>query len=168
MIILGVDPGLAITGWGVIIETAQGICTVRAHGAVHTPASEAVPRRLKTIYEQVQKLLQLHRPDIVAVEQLFFMHNTSSRLSVGQARGVVLLAAELHNIPIKEYAPKVVKLAVTGYGSAGKSQIAHMIQTILRLPAIPTPDDVTDALAIAVCHAQSYRMDRIAAAGRVI
>ncbi|MFH1379622.1 MAG: crossover junction endodeoxyribonuclease RuvC [bacterium] len=156
MIILGIDPGLSITGWGIIQKIDAMHYTVIDQGAVYTTAHTGIAERIKIIYDSILDLIKNHAPDIMAIEKLFFMKNTSARLGVGQARGVVLLAAEQRNIPIYEYAPKEVKLAITGYGSAGKDQLSHMVKTLLRLPQVPKPDDVADALAVALCHANSY------------
>lgn len=163
MIIFGVDPGIAITGWGVISETDKGRSIAVAYGSLHTTPDMLVSKRLKTIYGQIGELLERYKPDVMAIEKLFFIRNTTARLGVGQARGVALLSAEEHAIPIVEYAPKVVKRAVTGYGSASKEQVSLMVKALLTLPAVPKPDDVADALAVALCHAQSYRMKSVGA-----
>jgi len=163
MIIFGVDPGLAITGWGVVCESDSGKCIAKAYGSVTTPSDMNVSQRLKTIYDQIHVLLIQHSPDVMGIEKLFFIRNTTSRLGVGQARGVALLAAEERHITIVEYAPKIVKQAITGYGSASKEQISLMVKALLSLPAIPKPDDVSDALAVALCHVQSYRMKGVGA-----
>lgn len=157
MIICGIDPGIATTGWGVIEEHRNGRCTVLGQGAIHTSAQTAMTRRLKMIHDAVRSLLDRHRPDVLAIEQIFFIRNTSARVGVSQSRGVVLLAAEEYGIAAAEYAPKAIKLAVTGYGGADKSQVSLMVTKILGLPAVPRPADVADALAAALCHAQSYR-----------
>lgn len=166
MIILGIDPGLSITGWGLLRRTDSADCSVIDHGAIHTSSQMKVSERIKIIYDAICGLITTYSPDVMAVEKLFFIHNTSSRLAVGQARGVMLLAAEQKKIPIYEYAPKEVKLAVTGYGSAGKDQVSHMIKSLLRLAQIPKPDDVADALAIALCHANSFTIKNLQGAGR--
>ncbi len=148
MRILGIDPGTAVTGFGVI----EGGADPQAlhHGAIRTPAGMQEAERLVLIHARVRELIQAASPDVLAVEQVFFNKNTRSALAVGQARGVVLLAAAQAGIPVHEYTPLEVKLAVTGHGRADKRQVGYMIQTLLRLTTVPRPDDVADALAVAL------------------
>jgi crossover junction endodeoxyribonuclease RuvC len=157
MIVLGIDPGTAITGYGLISERdSQPIAL--AQGAILTPANDPLPDRLVTIHRELTHIIEQYRPDSAAVEQLFFNKNVRTALSVGHARGVTLLALAQANVPIYEYTPLEVKLAVTGNGRADKHQIQQMITLLLGLEAIPKPDDVADALAVAVCHFHSARL----------
>lgn len=157
MRILGVDPGIARTGWG-LIEVQSAKCKAQSFGCVETSASLTAEQRLKRIYDSVEVIIKRYNPDVLAVEELFFNTNTKTAFIVGQARGVVLLVAAQNNIPIAVYTPLQVKIAVTGYGRADKNQIGQMVKTILKLKSIPKPDDVTDALAVALTHAFSSRM----------
>ena len=151
MLVLGVDPGTAITGFGVVRQVGSRLSAVD-YGAIRTAAGLAPTERLHQIFTDVTELLSLHRPDCLAVEKLFFNRNTTTALAVGQARGVVLLAAAQRGIPVREYTPQEVKQAVTGQGRAGKGQVGYMVTALLGLPEVPQPDDVSDALAIALCH----------------
>ena len=153
-VILGIDPGTAITGYGVVSD-ATGGPQARAYGVIRTPAHQALSQRLVTIYNELNALLDAHRPDAVAVEEVFFSKNARTALSVGHARGVVLLAAARRQIPLFHYKPTQVKQAVTGYGGADKRQIQEMMKMLLGLEDIPRPDDAADALAIALCHLNS-------------
>jgi crossover junction endodeoxyribonuclease RuvC len=155
MITLGIDPGTALLGYGVI--SGIDAPTMLAFGAVETQAGESAPARLQTIYDSLIALLDHHAPDVMAVEQLFFARNVTTALAVGQARGVALLAAAQRNVPVFEYKPAEVKLAVAGHGGADKQQIQEMVRIILGLDSVPRPDDAADALAIAICHASSSR-----------
>lgn len=157
MKILGVDPGIARTGWGVI-EVQSSKLKVQSYGCVETVARLDSSQRLKYIYDSVADIIQKHKPDVMAVEELFFNTNAKTAFIVGQARGVVLLSASKKNLPVAIYTPLQVKIAVTGYGRADKSQIGQMVKTILKLSTIPKPDDVTDALAVALTHAFSQKM----------
>lgn len=160
MITLGVDPGTAILGWGVVHgESDPGIVDV---GVIQTTTSEPMPDRLLRLHDGLLAVIEEHRPDVMAVEQLFFARNVTNALAVGQARGVVLLAAARHGIPVFEYKPSEVKLAVAGHGNADKQQMQTMVQLVLGLDTIPRPDDAADALAVAVCHVYSSRLGRIA------
>jgi crossover junction endodeoxyribonuclease RuvC len=153
-VILGIDPGTAITGYGVISEAGRGPRAL-AYGVIRTPANQELSRRLVTIYAALNELLDAHQPDAVAVEEVFFSKNARTALSVGHARGVVLLAAAHRGIPLFHYKPAQVKQAVTGYGGADKRQIQEMMRMLLALEEIPRPDDAADALAIALCHLNS-------------
>ena len=154
MRILGIDPGLAIVGWGVI-EVKGGRFYPIACGAVTTPAHTSVESRLATIYEDVSRIMDKYTPDEMAIEELFFNHNHTTAIPVAEARGVVLLCAHQHHLPIGEYTPMQVKQAVVGYGLAEKKQVIAMVTSLLSLPAPPKPDDTADALAIALCHGQN-------------
>lgn len=151
VIVLGVDPGLAITGFGVVrVENNRQV--VLGYGAIRTPAGDSTARRLETIYRELSKLIAEFSPSCLAVEELFFNKNVTTALAVGQARGVAILAGSHAGLPIFEYTPLQVKTAVTGYGRAAKEQVAYMVCMLLGLDKAPEPDDVTDALAICVCH----------------
>lgn len=153
-IILGIDPGTAITGWGVVTER-RGTLQSLGFGVIRTPSTDPLPARLVTIYDELQALLQHHQPDAVAVEELFFSKNARTALSVGHARGVVLLTVAQHRAPLFHYKPSQVKQAVTGYGAADKRQIQEMVKLLLGFETLPQPDDAADALAIAICHLHS-------------
>ncbi len=153
MLILGIDPGYAIVGWG-IIRYERGRFIPVDFGAITTPAGMPFARRLDRIYEELGVLLATHHPDAAAVEKLYFQSNKTTAIDVAQARGVTLLALEKHGVPVFEYTPMQVKSAVTGYGQAQKPQVMEMIKRLLRLKEVPKPDDTADALAIAICHAQ--------------
>lgn len=154
MIILGIDPGYAIIGWGVIDYTSNRF-NVIDYGAITTEAGEYFPDRLKTIYEQLNYIIQKYRPDVMSIEKIFYNSNAKTVIDVSQARGVITLSARLNNLEFCEYTPLQVKQAVVGYGRAVKSQVQEMTRTILGLKKIPKPDDTADALALAICHAHS-------------
>jgi crossover junction endodeoxyribonuclease RuvC len=156
-IILGIDPGTATMGWGVIRQQGNRLHYVQ-HGAIITPSSWEMPRRLSRLFDGVTELAKGYRPETVAVEELFFNTNVTTAITVGQARGVALLAAYRAGIEVAEYTPLQVKQAITSYGRAEKRQVQEMIKTLLNLREIPRPDDAADGLAIAVCHALSSRM----------
>ena len=157
MIVIGIDPGTATTGYGVIKEDDNGNFEVLDYGVVSTRPDLPLEKRLKIIFDTISSLIILHKPAIAAVEKLFFKQNVTNAISVGQARGVVLLAFANNGIPVSEYSPAEVKSAVSGYGGAEKSQVQAMVKAILNLDEIPKPDDAADALAIAICHLNSYR-----------
>jgi crossover junction endodeoxyribonuclease RuvC len=149
---LGIDPGTAIMGWGVLDEQGGTLQAV-AHGVVKTTASDSPARRLLLLHEQLAELIRAYSPDAAAVEELFFSRNAATALAVGQARGVVLLTLAQAGVPIYEYKPREVKQATAGYGGADKHQMQEMVRLTLNLEAIPRPDDAADALAVAICHA---------------
>jgi len=153
MLILGIDPGYAIIGWGVI-RFERGKYIPVDFGAITTNAGVPFNRRLEQIYDQLNTLLDTHHPDAVAVEKLYFQTNAKTAIDVAQARGVIMLALQQHGVPVFEYTPLQVKSAVTGFGQAQKPQVMEMTKRLLRLKAVPKPDDTADALAIAICHAQ--------------
>ncbi|MBM3150961.1 MAG: crossover junction endodeoxyribonuclease RuvC [Chloroflexi bacterium] len=157
--VLGIDPGTATTGYGLVREGRDGSLEMVAFGVVQTPAGESAHRRLATLYHRLQEILLLHRPDSVAVEKLFFQRNVSTALAVGQARGVAMLAIAEAGLDVFEYTPNEVKQAVAGYGSAGKRQVQEMVRTLLVLPEIPRPDDAADALAVAITHLNTRRYE---------
>jgi crossover junction endodeoxyribonuclease RuvC len=152
VIVLGIDPGTANTGFGVVARQAGRLVALDG-GVIETSPRAAQERRLATIHERVAALLAEHAPDALAVEDLFFGQNARSAFAVGQARGVVLLAAGQAAVPCHAYTPQQVKGAVCGSGRAGKAQVGRMVQALLRLPAVPAADHAADALAVAVCHA---------------
>ncbi len=160
MIILGVDPGTAITGYGVLQSDGDDLSVID-YGAITTPADWLMPRRLQHIYQELTALIAQHTPTDAAIEKLFFSKNVRTALSVGQARGVALLAAAQAGLTIHEYTPLQIKQAVVGYGRAEKQQIQQMVKMLLQLAALPQPDDAADALAIAICHAHSARYERM-------
>lgn len=157
MIILGIDPGLAIVGYGVI-KVEKGKSTVVDYGVINTPKEKTVPDRLVMIYEGMNALIEKFKPDNIALEELFFNTNTTTGINVAQARGVILLSCMTKCPNLFEYTPLQVKQAMTGYGKAEKKQIQYMVTKLLNLTKVPKPDDAADALAIALTHAQSSRL----------
>ena len=155
MRIIGIDPGYAIVGFGVL-EYNRAQFQVVDYGAITTPADMDFNSRLLEIYNDLCYILDKFRPDFLAIERLYFTSNQKTAIDVAQARGIVLLAARQRNIEVFEYTPLQVKQSVTGYGKAVKKQVQEMTTRILKLPEIPKPDDTADALAIAICHAHSY------------
>ena len=151
MIILGIDPGLAIVGWGVVDCTAGRFKTL-GYGSIQTPAGTRTEQRLASIYKQLNAVIDHFHPEEMAVEELFFTNNITTGIRVAEARGIVLLCGEQKGIRIAEYTPMQVKQAVVGYGKAEKKQVITMVTSLLKLPAPPKPDDTADALAIAICH----------------
>ena len=156
MHILGIDPGTASTGWGVVRQEGSRLVSL-GHGCIVTSAREDLGVRLRRIHEEVGSLLRRFRPDAVAIEALFVNVNVKTALIVGQARGVIILAAAEHEIEPVDYAPLAIKQAVTGYGRAGKLQVQEMTKVLLDLDRIPHPDHAADALAVAITHAHSWR-----------
>ena len=154
MIILGIDPGLAIVGWGVIEYNASKF-KVLGYGSIETPAHTATEDRLVLIHKGITQLIEKYRPDQMAVEELFFNTNITTGIRVAEARGVILMSAHSMGVKIFEYTPLQVKQAVVGYGRAEKKQVISMVTMLLSLEKPPKPDDTADALAIAVCHAHS-------------
>ena len=150
MIALGIDPGTAICGYGVVEQVGSRL-TPLYYGAVITTKDMAPEMRLKKISDDLSELIQHFHPDVMSVEKLFFNRNVTTAIPVGQARGVVLLAAAMQNLPILEFTPMQIKLAVVGYGKADKEQVTFMVQHILNIKEKPKPDDVADALAMAIC-----------------
>jgi len=157
MLVLGIDPGTATTGYGLVRDTETGLALV-AYGTIQTPAGVPMPDRLRTIYHELKQLIALHGPDTAAVEKLFFQKNVSTAMTVGQARGVALLALAEAGVIVGEYTPRAVKQAVAGYGGADKPQMQQMVRALLNLSEIPKPDDAADALAVAICHLHSAKM----------
>lgn len=152
MLILGIDPGLAATGYGLIQADGQGQYQCVEYGVLTTPAGISDADRLKILFSELTELINQHQPQSSAVEKLYFQKNVKTALSVGQARGVTLLTLAQAGLPVFEYNPNEVKQTVCGYGNADKIQVQHMVQTLLNLKELPKPDDAADALAIAICH----------------
>ncbi|WP_407307910.1 crossover junction endodeoxyribonuclease RuvC [Desulfosporosinus sp. SB140] len=159
MIILGIDPGTAIMGYGLIEQQGNRLKAL-AYSCWRTPAHTPLAERLLLLYNQISPFLIETRPDHVVVEELFFNRNTTTAIAVGQARGIVLLAGAQQGIPVYEYTPLQVKQAVVGYGRADKIQVQQMVKGLLGLEKIPKPDDTADALALAICHAHSFALER--------
>lgn len=166
MRIIGIDPGYAIVGVGVVDYTGNKF-RVLEYNAITTPAGMRPSLRLKHIYECMDEYLGKYSPDAVAVEELFFNTNVKTAIAVGQARGALLVCAANKNIDTYEYTPLQIKQAVTGYGRADKPQMQSMVKMLLGLNAIPKPDDAADALAVAICHAHSFRLNDVSGGGKV-
>ena len=154
MYILGIDPGLAIVGWGVV-EYKDNKFSTLGYGAITTPAGIDVEQRLLQIYDGVDGVIKKYKPDEIAIEELFFNTNQKTAIAVAEARGVIMLCGIQNKIPLYEYTPLQVKQAVVGYGRAEKKQVMDMVRRLLNLSAAPKPDDAADAVAIALCHARS-------------
>lgn len=157
MRVLGLDPGTATTGYGVVEGKGSRLHYI-AHGVIKTPAGQHFAERLKFIYDGAAALIETHRPDAVAIEKLYFKQNVTTGIAVAQARGVLSLAAVQAGLPIGEYSPTETKLAITGYGKADKKQVQEMIKMLLNLDAIPRPDDAADALGLAICQIHAGRL----------
>ena len=149
MIILGIDPGLGRTGWGVI-DQSHGRLVSKGYGCIETESGLATPIRLLQIFREINRIAEEYKPDIAALEKLFFNTNVTTAMNVGEARGVIILALARINVSMEEFTPLQVKQAVTGYGKATKEQIQKMIKTLLKMDKIPKPDDAADALAVAI------------------
>jgi crossover junction endodeoxyribonuclease RuvC len=155
LFIMGVDPGTAITGYGLIKYDGSRFSLVEC-GCIRTSAESPMSERLQILHRELNDIIRRYNPEQFAIEELFFNKNARTALAVGHARGVAMLAASSSGIPVFEYTPLQVKQAVTGFGRAAKTQVQYMVKTILALPEAPTPDDVADALAVAICHGQLY------------
>ncbi len=155
MTILGIDPGYAIVGFGVL-QAQRGQARMLRCGAINTPAGVPMPQRLVQIQEDMETLIRTFSPDVMAIEELFFNTNVTTGIGVAQARGVILMTAAKLGVAIAEYTPSQVKQAVVGYGKAEKRQVMDMTRRLLHLTAVPKPDDAADAVAIALCHARSH------------
>jgi len=169
VIILGIDPGLAHTGWG-IVETRGALCRARAYGCVTTKASEPIDQRLGKIFSEVARAIETYHPTQLAIEKIFFGENTRSALATAQARGAAIVACAQAGLEVGEYTPMQIKQAVVGTGSADKHQVTYMVRTVLALDHDPHPDHAADALAAAVCHANLNRtreLSRRAAADQI-
>jgi crossover junction endodeoxyribonuclease RuvC len=162
--VLGIDPGIALMGYGLIEDTESGFNTIE-YGCLSTPATQATPERLLTLYRGLVHIIERHQPSEVAVE-LFVARNLKAALAVGQARGVAILAAALSGLPVHDYTPLEVKRDVCGYGRGGKEQMQEMVRVQLGLDSVPEPDDAADALAVAICHIGRAHVSRLLAGGR--
>lgn len=161
--VVGIDPGLERVGYGVLVRgdpgdtTSPPSLTAVTYGCIETASGQRRPERIREIYDAVSSVLDEHRPDWIAIEQVFFTRNITSALAVSEVRGVILLAAGQRGIPVAEYTPNQIKQAVTGSGRAGKRQVQEMMRRLLRLDEIPRPDDAADGLAVALCHMNMQR-----------
>ena len=160
MLMLGIDPGTATTGYAFVREAADGTYVPEAYGVVLTPADWAMPRRLHSLYRQLTDLIAANKPDAGAIEELFFGKNITTAITVAQGRGVALLAMANAGLPIREYTPAEVKQSISGYGNAPKAQMQTMVKTLLNLDSIPKPDDAADALAIALTALQNVEWEQ--------
>ena len=158
MLVIGIDPGTATTGYGLIKEEPDGSLSAVEYGAIVTPAGLAMPQRLRQLYQRLSEIVLLHSPDSGAMEKLYFQRNVTNAISVGQGRGVAMLALAEAELDVAEYTPMEVKQAVAGYGGADKRQVQEMVRALLGLEEIPRPDDAADALAVAICHVHSAKM----------
>ena len=162
-LVLGIDPGTAVTGYGVVERQGPGRVTLVECGVIRTVAGRPLPARIRDIYEGIVQLIERHRPSAVSVEDIFHGKNSRSALSLGHARGAILLAASLHDLPISEYTAVEIKKAVTGTGRATKDQVGYMVQHQLRLKSAPAPADAADGVAAALCHCMSIRSGELRA-----
>jgi crossover junction endodeoxyribonuclease RuvC len=160
MLTLGIDPGTAATGFGLVRQDGDRLLGIES-GCISTSSKENTPERLGKIYHTLKVLIAKYHPDAVAVERLYFGENSKSAMAVGQARGMALLAAAEGKVPVSEYTPLEVKMAITGYGRAEKRQMQQMVRILLKLEEIPRPDDAADALAVAICHLHSLKLTQI-------
>lgn len=158
MLVLGIDPGMAILGYGLVEQDGHSLKVID-YGVVNTPADMDTPHRLVTIFDAVCQLIDCYAPQAVAVEELFFNKNAKTALAIGHARGVAVLAAALKGLDVYEYTPLQVKQAVAGYGRATKQQVQQMVRMLLHLPEVPRPDDAADALAVSICHIHSEALE---------
>ena len=159
MLVIGIDPGTATTGYGLVKESEDGSLTAVDYGVILTPAGAPMAERLVQLYAELNEILLLHQPISGAVEKLFFQRNVTTAISVGQACGVALLALAQAGMGVSEYTPMAIKQAVAGYGGADKMQVQQMVRALLNLEDIPRPDDAADALAVAICHLHSARIE---------
>jgi crossover junction endodeoxyribonuclease RuvC len=167
VLVLGIDPGTANTGYGVVRGGGPGFPTLVECGVIRTRARDPLPARLREIYEGVQELIERHRPDALSVEDVFYSRNVRTTVVLGHARGVILLAAELHGVVVNEMAPAEIKKAVVGTGSATKEQVQFMLTRLLRLKSVPQPSDAADGVAAALACLLGAKLPRISEGGRV-
>lgn len=160
MRILGIDPGTLSCGYGIVEEEDSRLFYI-ASGGIKVSSKISIPKRLKKIYEKLEEILEKHKPDGMAIEDLFFAKNVRAALKLGEAKGVAILAAVKRGIPVFEYSPLEVKQSVVGYGSAEKKQVQYMVKTLLGLKTVPHPPDLADALALAICHIHTHRIKEI-------
>lgn len=161
MIVLGIDPGIAITGYGLIRLNELNEPEMIKYGVINSTAERDTSSRLIFLFDELTKLIKEFRPEYCAVEKLFFQKNQKTAMSVSEARGVIMLCLAQHHLPTEEYSPNVVKQAVTSYGNAGKKQVQEMVRITLNLDELPKPDDAADALAVALCHLGTLQMQRL-------
>ena len=157
MLSLGIDPGTAILGYGLVREHYDGSLQAVGFDVIRTPAKTPMPRRLQSIHDELKAVIDQHQPDRAAVEELFFSRNVTTAITVAQARGVVLLTLQNAGLPIAEYKPNIIKQSISGYGGADKTQMQEMVRLLLGLDKIPRPDDAADALAVAITDLHSHR-----------
>jgi len=167
VIILGFDPGIAIVGFGVIKKEGNLIRPLQ-YGSIQTKAGLDISIRLKQVYDAAKEIIDTYKPEAVSIEKLYFNRNVTTAFAVGQARGVLMLAAVQAGIPLYEYTPLQIKQAIVGYGKAEKKQVQEMVKMYLNLKEVPKPDDVADALAIAICHAHSAKMTSLLNKGKTL
>jgi crossover junction endodeoxyribonuclease RuvC len=158
MLVIGIDPGTASTGYGLIRQSQNDQLELVDYGLISTAAGQSMPTRLLDLYSALSDVLERYQPDSAAVEQIFFQRNVKTALIVGQARGVALLSLAKMDVTVDEYTPSEIKLAVSGYGNADKIQMQTMVKALLKMDHLPKPDDAADALAVAICHYQSYKI----------
>lgn len=165
MRVIGIDPGTASTGYGLIRQVSNSQLELITYGLISTKAGESMPSRLLALFLELSAILEEFKPDAASIEKLYFQRNVSTALSVGQARGVAMLTLAQAGIAVEEYSPKEVKLAVSGYGDADKRQVQMMVKTLLGMDDLPKPDDAADALAVAICHCHSSKMRSLGGQG---
>jgi len=161
MLVIGIDPGTATTGYGFVRETQDGRLLAVGFGVITTPANTPMPERLQTLYRALRQKMLLHRPQAGAVEKLFFQKNVRTAITVAQGRGVAVLALANAGLPVAEYTPLEIKQAVAGYGKADKYQMQQMVRMLLNLDEAPSPDDAADALAVAICHIHTHKIQTL-------
>jgi crossover junction endodeoxyribonuclease RuvC len=161
MLVIGIDPGTATTGYGLVREDKSGNLSAVDYGVITTSPALSMPHRLLELYRRLSEILLLHRPESGAVEKLFFQRNVRTAISVGQGRGVVLLVLAQADLSVAEYTPLEIKQAVAGYGGADKNQVQQMVRALLNLDDVPQPDDAADALAVAICHLHTFRVQAL-------
>jgi crossover junction endodeoxyribonuclease RuvC len=161
MIVLGVDPGASTTGYGVVTQQGGGAVSLLECGVIRTDPANALAQRIKQIYTGITDVISRHHPDIVAVEGVFYSRNVRTTVILGHARGAILLAATMQDLPVAEYAPAEIKNAIVGNGRAAKEQVQYMLQHLLRLKSAPQPSDAADGVAVALCHCNAAVLDRI-------
>lgn len=160
-VVIGVDPGTATTGYGVIREDVEGDLQALDYGVVTTPSEWDEPRRLMSIYQRLQEIVETYQPDSCAVENIYFQRNVKTAIKVGQGRGAALIAMATAQLPLGEYTPSEIKQAVVGYGNADKNQVQQMVKLLLHMDELPQPDDAADALAVAICHLHTSRRSEL-------
>ncbi len=160
-VVIGIDPGTATTGYGVVCEDSQGELQELAHGVVTTPSDWDEPKRLLTIYQRLREIVNEYQPHSCAVENIYFQRNVKTAIRVGQGRGAALIAIATSQLPLGEYTPSEIKQAVVGYGNADKNQVQQMVKLLLNMDEIPQPDDAADALAVAICHLHTSKRSQL-------